>query len=63
MKDHGLSQLVGFSSSRYSTHESPAVSGPDIQMTKSVVWYRLFRGNGSVLQPWQDRLDDYRQDQ
>lgn len=62
MKDHRLLQLVGISSVRYMGNGSSAVNGSDIQLTKSIVWYRLFRDDGYAVQPWQDRLDDYRQD-
>lgn len=62
MKDNRLLQLVEMSSVRQGGNASSAVNDPDIQLTKSVVWRRLFRGNESAAQPWQERLDDYRQD-
>ena len=62
MKDNRLLQLVEMSSVRQGGNASTAVNDSDIQLTKSVVWRRLFRGNGSAVQPWQERLDDYRHD-
>ncbi|SMF71216.1 hypothetical protein SAMN05661091_0697 [Paenibacillus uliginis N3/975] len=61
MKDNRLLQLVEISAVRHVENESSAVNSPDIQLTKSVVWHRLFRGNESGTQPWQDRLNEYRQ--
>lgn len=61
MKDNRLLQHFEISAVRHFGYESSTVNDPDIQMTKSVVWHRQFRGNGSSTQPWQDRLDELRQ--